>query len=419
MKLKKKIAVVGLGYVGLPLLLLISKKYETFGFDLSSEKINLLKKNSSYISDISTNKLKVLNKNNIFTMDNIKYISKCDFIILCLPTPLKKNKPDMNYIISAFQKIFKYLKKKQTIILESSVFPGATDEIFVRKLKTKFSIGKNFYLGYSPERIDPGKDNKNKKLEYKKITKLVSGYSEACRKRITSLYKSIFDSIYTCKSIEIAETAKIFENIFRSVNIAVVNEMKMITHKLKLNIHDVVEAAASKPFGFRKFVPGPGVGGHCIPVDPIFMSWLAKKKKQETKFINLSTVVNNNVTHWTLKKINEKLPKKKFLECLLLGIAYKKNINDYRESPSLKIFEKLISKKNCSLDVYDPYIKSFRIKNKIYKTIKVKNFKNYDCVILLTDPSSFNYKKILKESKLIFDTRGIYKNEKNKKIIHL
>ena len=238
-------------------------------------------------------------------------------------------------------------------------------------------------------------------------------------KKNLSLYKSIFDSIYTCKSIEIAETAKIFENIFRSVNIAVVNEMKMITHKLNLNIHDVVEAAASKPFGFRKFVPGPGVGGHCIPVDPIFMSWLAKKKKQETKFINLSTVVNNNVTHWTLKKINEKLPKKKFLECLLLGIAYKKNINDYRESPSLKIFEKLISKKNCSLDVYDPYIKSFRIKNKIYKTIKVKNFKNYDCVILLTDHSSFNYKKILKESKLIFDTRGIYKNEKNKKIIHL
>jgi len=419
MRSKKKIAIVGLGYVGLPLFLLISKKYDTFGFDLSSEKINLLKKNSSYISDISINQLKTLKKNNIFTMDNIKYISKCNFIILCLPTPLKKNKPDMNFIISAFNQIFKYLKKNQTIILESSVFPGATNEIFVRRLKTKFSIGKNFYLGYSPERIDPGKDNKNKKLEYKKITKLVSGYSEACRKRVTNLYKSIFDSIYTCKSIEIAETAKIFENIFRSVNIAAVNEMKMITHKLKLNIHDVVEAAASKPFGFRKFVPGPGVGGHCIPVDPVFMSWLAKKKKQETKFINLSTVVNNNVTFWTLKKIKEKLPKKKSLKFLLLGIAYKKNINDHRESPSLKIFERLKSKKNFNLDVCDPYINSFRIKNKIYKTIKVKNFKNYDSVILLTDHSNFNYKKILKESKLIFDTRGIYKNETNKKIIHL
>ena len=216
-----------------------------------------------------------------------------------------------------------------------------------------------------------------------------------------------------------AETAKIFENIFRAVNIAVVNEMKMITNKLKLNIHDVVDAAASKPFGFRKFVPGPGVGGHCIPVDPIFMSWLAKRKKQETKFINLSTVINHNVTSWTLKKINQTLPKKKKLKCLLLGIAYKKDINDYRESPSLKIFEKLKLKKNFSIEVCDTYIKSFKIKNKIYATRKINNFKKYDCVILLTDHSNFNYKKILNQSKLIFDTRGVFKNEKKNKIIHL
>tara|TARA_B100000886_G_scaffold340014_1_gene307466 strand:+ start:6148 stop:7407 length:1260 start_codon:yes stop_codon:yes gene_type:complete len=419
MNSKKKIGIIGLGYVGLPLYLLISKKYETFGFDLNEEKIDLLKKNKSYISDISNNELKRLKKQNILSMDKIKSISKCDYIIFCLPTPLKNNAPDMTFIISAFNRMFKHLKQNQTIILESTVFTGATSEIFVKKLNKKFKIGRNFYLGYSPERIDPGKDAINQKLEYKNITKLVSGYSEKCKTKIIDLYKSIFSNIYPCKSIEVAETAKIFENIFRAVNIAVVNEMKMITNKLKLNIHDVVDAAASKPFGFRKFVPGPGVGGHCIPVDPIFMSWLAKRKKQETKFINLSTVINHNVTSWTLKKINQTLPKKRKLKCLLLGIAYKKDINDYRESPSLKIFEKLKLKKNFSIEVCDTYIKSFKIKNKIYATRKVNNFKKYDCVILLTDHSNFNYKKILNESKLIFDTRGVFKNERKNKIIHL
>ena len=419
MNSKKKIGIIGLGYVGLPLYLLISKKYETFGFDLNEEKIDLLKKNKSYISDISNNELKRLKKQNILSMDKIKNISKCDYIIFCLPTPLKNNAPDLTFIISAFNRMFKHLKKNQTIILESTVFTGATSEIFVKKLNKKFKIGRNFYLGYSPERIDPGKDAINQKLEYKNITKLVSGYSEKCKTKIIDLYKNIFRNIYSCKSIEIAETAKIFENIFRAVNIAVVNEMKMITHKLKLNIHDVVDAAASKPFGFRKFLPGPGVGGHCIPVDPIFMSWLAKRKKQETKFINLSTVINHNVTSWTLKKINQTLPKKKKLKCLLLGIAYKKDINDYRESPSLKIFEKLKLKKNFSIEVCDTYIKSFKIKNKIYATRKINNFKKYDCVILLTDHSNFNYKKILNQSKLIFDTRGVFKNERKNKIIHL
>ncbi len=419
MKLKKKVAIIGLGYVGLPLFLLVNKKYDVLGFDLSLDKVNLIKKNLSYISDISNSELKKVNKKNIFSMSQISNITKCDYIILCLPTPLKKNYPDMTYINSAFIKIFKFLKKNQTLILESSVFPGATKEIFEKKLNKKFNIGKNFFVGYSPERIDPGKDKYSQKLEYKKITKLVSGFTKECNRKVSSLYKNIFEKIYVCKSIEIAETAKIFENVFRSVNIALVNEMKMITHKLKLNIHDVVDAAASKPFGFRKFVPGPGVGGHCIPVDPVFMTWLAKKKGQETKFINLSTIVNNNVTNWIIRNIMQNVPKNKNLKCLIMGIAYKKNINDYRESPSLKIFDKLRNKKRFIVDVCDPYIDEFTIKNQSFKTIKVKNYKKYDCVIILTDHTKFQYKKINKDAKLIFDTRGIYKNEKNKKIIHL
>ncbi len=419
MKLKKKIGIIGLGYVGLPLLLLVNKRYDVLGFDLSLDKVNSIKKNLSYISDIPNSELKKVNKKNIFSMKQIKNISKCDYIILCLPTPLKKNRPDMTYIISAFNKIFKFLKKNQTLILESSVFPGATKEIFEKKLIKKFNIGQNFFVGYSPERIDPGKDKYEQKLEYKKITKLVSGFTKRCNKKVSSLYQKIFEKIYVCKSVEVAETAKIFENIFRSVNIALVNEMKMVTHKLKLNIHDVVDAAASKPFGFRKFSPGPGVGGHCIPIDPIFMTWLAKKKGQKTKFINLSTIVNNNVTDWIIRNILRNLTFKKNTSCLIMGIAYKKNINDYRESPSLKIFEKLRNKKGFIVEACDPYIDKFIIKKRLFKTIKVKDYKKYDCVIILTDHTKFDYEKINRDAKLIFDTRGVYKDKKNKKIIHL
>ena len=420
MKSKKiKIGIIGLGYVGLPLILLINKKYEVFGFDSNEEKIKSLKKNSSYISDVSNKELKKLNKNNIFSMKEVDNIYKCDYIIFCVPTPLRNNTPDMSYITMAFKRIFKYLKKNQTIILESSVYPGATEKIFKKELNKKFKIGKDFFLGYSPERIDPGTDKKDKKLDYKKITKLAAGFSNACLIKVLYLYKRIFKNIFPCKSIKIAETAKLFENIFRAVNIGLVNEMKMITSKLNINIHDVVDAAASKPFGFRKFVPGPGVGGHCIPIDPIFMTWLANKNNYKTEFINLSSKINTDVTNWIIKKILEHHSKNKKIKCLILGIAYKKNVNDLRESPALRIFEKLKDRKNTTIDLCDPYVKVLNCKNINYQTINVRSFKSYDSVILLTDHSSFNYKKILKQSKLIFDTRGVYKDISNKKIIHL
>jgi UDP-N-acetyl-D-glucosamine dehydrogenase len=256
-------------------------------------------------------------------------------------------------------------------------------------------------------------------MRLKSITKLIAGHTKSCANKVNFLYKKIFDNVYLCKTIEIAETAKLFENIFRAVNISLVNEMKMITNKLNINIHDVVEAAASKPFGFKKFAPGPGVGGHCIPIDPVFMTWLAKKNNYKTRFINLSTKVNKEVTEWIIKGILKNLPNKRKTKILILGLAYKKNVNDLRESPSLKIFKKLILKKNIEIDISDPYVKYIMVKNKSYKTINVKNYKIYDCVILLTDHSKFNYRKILKESKLIIDTRGIYKNKTMKKVISL
>ena len=414
------IGVIGLGYVGLPLLLLINKKYKVLGFDIDKQKIEMIKNNKSYISDISNNNIKLISKKNIFLFNkNLKEISKCKFIILCLPTPLKGNYPDMSYIKKVLIKIFPYLKKNQTIILESSVYPGATEDIFVKKLNQRFILGKNFFLAYSPERIDPGKPLYAKKLEYSNITKLVAGYTKKCETKVLNFYSSLFKRIFLCKSIIVAETSKIFENIFRAVNIGLVNEMKILTDKMKINIHDVVEAAGSKPFGFKKFSPGPGVGGHCIPIDPIFMKWIANKYKHKTKFIDLGAKMNVQVTNWTIQKIIKIINKKKKKKCLLLGMAYKADINDIRESPSIKIFRKLLKVKNIHLDYFDPYVKNFTYSRRIFKSIKVKNYGTYDYLIICTDHSKFNYKKIMKESKSIIDTRGVFKDSKNSKVIHL
>lgn len=415
---KKIIGIVGLGYVGLPLLLLINKKFKTYGFDNNKAKIEMIKKNKSYNSDISNKELKPLKKENIYYMEtNLEKISKCHYLILCLPTPLKNKRPDMSYVQKVFKKIYPFLKKNQTIILESSVYPGATKEIFLNKLQKKFKVGKNFFLTYSPERIDPGTSKNANKMAYEKITKLVSGYSKNCEKKIFYLYNSVFKNIYLCKSIIIAETSKVFENIFRLVNIGLVNEMKILTNKMNINIHDVVDAAGTKPFGFKKFSPGPGIGGHCIPIDPVFMQWFVKK--QNSRFIDLGVKMNTEVNNWIVKKIIDLTNKKKMNHCLIVGVAYKADINDYRESPSVKIFEKLSKIKKLKIEYTDPYIPSFNINEKVYQSVNVNNYKKYDCTIICTNHSNLDYKKILKESKIIIDTRGVYKNSKRPNIVHL
>jgi len=417
-KQKKIIGIVGLGYVGLPLLLLINKKFKVFGFDNNKAKIEMIKKNKSYNSDISNKELRPIKKENIYYMEkNLEKISKCHYLILCLPTPLKNNRPDMSYIQRVFKKIYPFLKKNQTIVLESSVYPGATEKIFLNKLKKKFKVGKNFFLTYSPERIDPGISKNANKMAYDKITKLVSGYSKNCEKKIFYLYNLVFKNIYLCKSIIVAETSKVFENIFRLVNIGLVNEMKILTNEMNINIHDVVDAAGTKPFGFKKFSPGPGVGGHCIPIDPVFMQWVVKK--QNARFIDLGIKMNTEVNNWTVKKIIDLTNKKKMNHCLIVGVAYKADINDCRESPSVKIFEKLSKIKILDIEYTDPYIPNLKINEKIYHSVNVNNYKKYDFTIICTNHSNLDYKKIQKESKIIIDTRGVYKNSKHSNIVHL
>jgi len=418
LKTQKNVAIIGLGYVGLPLMLLLCKKNNVYGFDQDQKKIDMLVNKKSYISDVSNFDLVKIDRSKLFTMNDAKFIKKCDYIIFCLPTPWSAKKPDMTYIVNAFKKIFKYLKKKQTIILESSVYTGATKHIFYKKLSKKFNIGKNFYLCYSPERIDPGKNKKYKKLSYERIDKLISGFTNNCLNKIYELYSKSFTSLHKCESIEIAETSKLFENIFRSVNIGLVNEMKVICNKLGFNIHDVISAAKTKPFGFRPFAPGPGVGGHCIPIDPLFMSWVAKKNNVQANFINLSNKTNLYISNWVSDKIVNIIKNKKIKKILLLGMAYKKDVNDSRESPSIKIFNKLNKLKLTKLDYQDKFISSVKLNNVSKKTVLNVSYKKYDCIVLLTDHSYYNYNKIYKDSKLIIDTRGVFRLKKNK-VIHL
>lgn len=419
------VGVIGLGYVGLPMLHLLSKKkIKCFGFDVDEDKINKINKNISYISDLKNSDLKKIDKRNIFSMQELQSINKIDYLIFCLPTPLNINyEPDMSLIKGAFESIKPYLKKNQTIILESTVYPGATKEIFYNYLSKKFILGKNFYLCYSSERISPGQNNKKEfKFFLENTTKVISGYSNACLLKINFLYKKIFKYLFLSQSIEIAEMSKLVENSYRSVNIGLVNELKTICHKIGLNIHEVLRTAASKPFGFNMFRPGPGVGGHCIPIDPVFIDWVAKKNNIRAKFINLARATNIKISTWVLNKIynfDKKIKNKKFKKkILIIGMAYKENINDTRESPSIKIFKEL-AKYNNKVEYHDTFIKSLYINKKKYESINIDKIKNYDFVIVCTAHKNLNKKKIIKDAKVIFDSRGVFNKYKSNKIIQV
>ena len=411
-KKKVTVGIIGLGYVGIPLAINIKKKgFKVFGFDVDKKKIKNIKKGISPILDVSKKAIQTLKKDNLFSMRNIKKINLCDIIIICLPTPLTKKKtPDMSYLKKCYNQISIYLKKNQLLVLESTVYPGATEEIFAKQLIKKFILGKNFYLGYSPERINPASKGR---IKYQDITKVVSGYSRKCLNLTSIFYKKIFKKVHKTKNIAIAEFSKLYENSYRAVNISLANEMKMVCDKFNINIYDIINASRTKPFGFTSFLPGPGMGGHCIPIDPLFISWAAKKKKVPTTFIQNSRKINEKITNWILKKIEKNInPVNK--KILILGVAYKQNVNDIRESPAIKIFDYL-SKKSKNIFFHDPHVNKIFIKNKkieSLKKIKYNNLKSYDAIIICTDHDYYNFKKVVRNSKLIFDTRGVMRKTK-------
>lgn len=404
---KLKVGVIGMGYVGFPLSIIVSKKFKVIGFDISKKRINFLKKNN------------LLKKNKNLTLSSQKNIlKKCDFFVLCLPTPLKKNKdPDLSYVKNGFETIKPFLKNGQVISLESTSYPGTTREIISKNLeKLKFKIGKNFFVGFSSEREDPG----NKKHKLEDIVKVYSGHTSKCINIMKMFYSLIFNSVHMAGSLEVAEMSKLLENIYRSVNIGLVNEMKKICTKMNIDIHDVIKAAETKNFGFNVFWPGPGMGGHCIPIDPFYLTWKAKEFGAKSRFIELAGEINSEMPHWVFNRVKEILDEKNISifnsKILLLGVAYKKNIDDTRGSPAFKLIE-LMLKNNAKVSYNDNFIKNLKIKHKNFNSkslnLTKKELSKFDLVLLVTDHDYYDRKFLINNSKLIFDTRFYFnKNEK-------
>lgn len=420
-KLQRKkavIGIIGLGYVGLPLSIRFSKVgYKVVGFDIDKSKIRCLDDNKSYISHIPNKDIKKI-KNNFSCTSAFKKISETDVIILCVPTPLKKNKkPDLSFVIKTIKKILPHLRKGQAVSLESTTYPGTTEEIVMPFItKSNFDIGNDFFLVYSPEREDPG----NKNFSTKNIPKVVGGITKNCLKTGIAIYKNIIEEIVPVSSTKVAEMTKILENIHRAVNIGLINEMKIVADKMNINIYEVIDAASTKPFGFTPFYPGPGLGGHCIPIDPFYLTWKAKQYGVDTKFIKLAGEVNSSMPKYVvtnainyLKTSNIKIVSAKIL---ILGLAYKKNINDMRESPAVEIMS-ILRKKKARVYYHDPYISNFpkmRNYNFNLKSVDIDKdtISKYDLIIIATDHSQVNYKLIQRYGKKIIDTRGVFKDYK-------
>lgn len=408
---KLKISIVGLGYVGLNLLIHFSKtKNQIYGIDKDFNKISSIKKGKSYINYISDNDIKNIKKNSFFS-NNYNSIKSSDVVIFCLPTPLKNNKPDLSYLKKAFDEAKNKIRIGQILILESTSYPGTTEDFLYKNLNLKrFKLGENFFLGFSPEREDPG----NKKFSLTKIPKVVSGYSKECLDLVEHIYKTIIPTVIKSNSIKVAETAKLLENVYRAVNVTLVNEIKKITNKLNIDIYDVINIAKTKPFGFQPFYPGPGLGGHCLPIDPIYLSYAAKKLGVKAKFIELTKEVNSKIPLEISSTIQKKIKKNKS-KILILGVTYKPDVDDIRESAAIKLIELLLKQKKYKISYSDPYIDKLSVGKKKLYSIKISKdvLNRFDCVVLITDHSKFNYSLIKKNSKILFDSRGRFKISNN------
>ncbi|MFH1836947.1 MAG: nucleotide sugar dehydrogenase [Candidatus Omnitrophota bacterium] len=415
-KKKAVITVMGLGYVGLPIALEFAKKgFTVNGLDSDKSRVGCLNRGSSYISDINAEELSKIRVNKKFkaTTDK-KVLSGSDIVIVCVPTPLgKTHKPDLSFIVKASRTLKDSLCKGQIVIFESTTYPGTTKEVIMPILeKSGLKAGKDFYLAFSPERIDPG----NKKYDFTNITKLVGGITERGGNIAKLLYSHVVKKVIYLSSTETAEVTKLLENTFRIVNIGLINEFANLCNKLNIDVWEVIEAAKTKPFGFMPFYPGPGIGGHCIPADPMYLSWKARKVGFETRMIDLAAKVNRNAPRHVVERIVEILKgeKKKTRDSkiLILGVTYKRDVNDLRESPALDIMELLI-KKGAEVSYHDPYVSKFDIDGIKRNCVKLtKNILNkQDIVVVVTDHSSIDYKFISENSKTIFDTRNVFERK--------
>lgn len=422
---KIKIGIIGMGYVGLPLALEFSEAgFNVTGFDIDVNKIPLLNNGKSYIKHIDSERVKnVVDKGYFRATSNFTELEEQDALIICVPTPLNKyREPDLTYIENTAKSISENFRPGQLVILESSTYPGTTEEIIKpfldkpinKKLNGKqFEVGKDYFLAYSPEREDPNNPN----FKTKDIPKVVGGMTENCLHLAKKLYDQIIVKTVPVSSTKVAEATKLLENIYRSVNIALVNELKIVFSRMGIDIWEVIEAAKTKPFGFQAFYPGPGLGGHCIPIDPFYLTWKAREYDVNTKFIELAGEINTYQPYYVVERAIEVLNSAgKTLngsKILILGMSYKKNVDDLRESPSLKLYE-IFTNKGASVDYSDPYFPELPELRKYKFNIKSvdlteENLKRYDLVVLSTDHDIFDYDFILTHSNLILDTRNAFK----------
>lgn len=413
---KAKIGIIGMGYVGIPLGLEFEKAgFTVIGFDKDKKRVNDINTGKQVMKHISSNLMaEFINSKRATATTDFTKIKEADCLIICVPTPLDEHEqPDMSYVESATNEISKNLSKGQLIVLESTTYPGTTREIVMPLLeKSNLKAGKDFFLAYSPEREDPG----NKQFSVSKIPKVIGGYNENCLQITCELYDTIVSETIKVSSMETAESTKLMENIFRAVNIAMVNELKLVFDRMGVNIWEVIEAAKTKPFGFMPFYPGPGMGGHCIPIDPFYLSWKAKEFNTEAKFIELAGEINRkmteNIAHRVGKALNDDKKSIRESKILVIGLAYKKDIDDIRESPAIKIMDLLIYK-GAKIDYHDPFVKEFRDLQSVNLT--AQNIQKYDSVIITTDHSKIDYEMIGNYASLVVDTRNIMSSVKKPK----
>ena len=409
------IGVIGLGYVGLPLAVEFGQAgFSVIGIDVVQEKVDALNAGQSYIQDVPKEHVaELVAQKRLKASSDFSVLQKIDAISICVPTPLRKTKdPDISYIMAAVEEIRKYLHSGQLIVLESTTYPGTTDEaILPELLETGLEVGKDFLLAFSPERVDPG----NPHYHTKNTPKVIGGVTPQCSEIAKMLYEQAISTVVPVSSTKSAELVKLLENTFRSVNIGLVNEIALMCDKLGVDVWEVINAAATKPFGFMPFYPGPGLGGHCIPIDPYYLAWKMKTLNYNARFIELAGEINASMPEYVVEKVvsalNEHQKSVKGSKVLILGIAYKRDINDVRESPALDIIN-LLEKKGAELYYHDPFIPQFSEETMSFSSSELNTvfLESMDCTVLVTDHSVFDYQWLVDTSKIFVDTRNVTKN---------
>jgi UDP-N-acetyl-D-glucosamine dehydrogenase len=416
------IGVIGLGYVGLPLAVsFLRAGVRVLGFDIDKEKVEKIESGESYLTTVSSKDISHHVKKDIFSATaDFSRLNEPDAVLISVPTPLGEGRePDLSFVVDTTKEVSRKLRRQQLIVLESTTYPGTTEEVILPILEESgMKVGKDFYLGYSPEREDPG----NKRYPIWRIPKVVSGITPSCLRQVERLYSLAFDQVFPVSSTRAAEMTKLLENIYRSVNIALVNELKMLAVRMGLNIWEVIEAAATKPFGFQPFYPGPGLGGHCIPIDPFYLAWKSREYDFPTRFIELSGEINTAMPYFVVSRmidaLNDRGKSLKGASILVLGVAYKRDVGDVRESPAVKIIN-LLMKGGAEVAYHDPFVPKIPSMRKAKLVLEsapltAEALSSVDCVLIVTDHSGIDYQFVVDNASLVVDTRNATRNARGK-----